>query len=149
MFGPFPIADVIARLTATVPALRLVGNAADLQAALKTPPLTTPAAFVLGAEKGDVPRGDTGRLVQMIQVAVQVVLWVSNYAGGGGGSGARTEMDSLQTLVRTALINWTPDADAFDVLNFQADRDESFAAGNLISQTIFRTRYRLTSDGPL
>ncbi len=76
-------------------------------------------------------------------------MWVNNYAGAAAGSGARLEMDALQTSLRRALINWTPDMSTFDVLSFQADRDESYAAGNLISQTVFRTRYRLTSDGPL
>lgn len=146
MFGPFPAADVEARLRSQVPLLRLVGNAADLQTALKSAPNAVPAAFVLRSERGDEPAGYSGTaLVQNIRVAVQVVLWVRNYAVSGTGSGARADMDALQTQVRQALINWTP-ASAFDVLSLEAERDEAYDGGNLVTQSIFRSNYRLQTE---
>lgn len=146
MYGPFPAADVEQRLRDQVPALRLVGNAADLQTALKAQPNAVPAAFVLRSERGDKPGGYSGgTLVQNVNVAVQVVLWVRNYAQAGTGSGARGEMDTLQQAVRAALINWTPVA-AFDVLSLEAERDEAYDGGSLVAQSIFRSNYRLQAE---
>jgi hypothetical protein len=149
MYGPFPAAAAEQRLRDQVPALRAVGNAADLQTALKAQPAAVPAAFVLREERGDEPAGYSGgSLVQRIRVALIVVLWVRNYAAAGTGSGARCEMDALQTAVRTALVGWSPD-EAFDVLNMQAERDEGYDGGNLVAQSIFRSFYRLqTEDMP-
>lgn len=141
MFGPYPSAAVEARLRDKVGTLRLVGNAADLQEALKAAPSAVPAAFVLRTERGDQPQGYSSSFTQTIRVALQVVLWVRNFAGSAG-SGARDDMDALQNAVRAALINWTPSTE-FDALNLEAERDESFRAGDLVTQSIFRSSYRL------
>lgn len=140
MFGPYPTADVEARLRDQVSALRYVGNAADLQEALKSPPAAVPAAYVLSSERGDEATGYSDQFAQPVRVAVQVVLWVRNYSGHG--SGARAEMDALQRAVRASLINWSP-GNEYVELSLEAVRDEHFAAGNLVTQTIFRSRYRL------
>lgn len=144
--GPYPLDPVEARLRGEVSALRLVGNAADLHTALSAQPKAVPAAYVLRTERGDEPHGYSGGdLVQRMRVAVQVVLWVRNYAATDTGAGARAEMDALQSAVRQALINWQPSGD-FDVLSLEAERDESFNAGSLVAQSVFRTNYRLQTE---
>lgn len=146
MYGPFPSADVEARLTNQVKQLRLVGNAADLSTALKQAPNAVPAAFVLRSERGDRPKGFTsGTLVQNINVSLQVVLWVRNYAKARTGSGARADMDRLQTGVRKALIGWQPSPE-FDTLSLDAERDENFTGGALVTQSVFRSQYRLQTE---
>lgn len=141
MYGPYPTALVETRLRESVSALRLIGNSADLEEALKTPPTAVPAAFVLRSERGDTPNDYTNEFNQNVRVAVQVVLWVRNFSGTAG-SGARTEMDALQKSVRTALLNWSAGTE-FEPLNLDAERDESFRGGELVCQTIFRSSYRL------
>lgn len=145
--GPFPLDPVEQRLRSQVSTLRLVGNAADLHTAINAQPNAVPAAFVLRQERGDEPHGYSGGdLVQRVRVSIQVVLWVRNYAASSTGSGARKEMDALQQSVRKALVNWAP-SNAFEDLSFEADRDESASGGSLIAQTIFRSTYRLQTEG--
>lgn len=144
MYGPFPAASVEARLSQQVGALRLVGNAADLETARKSSPAAVPAAFVLREESGDAPDGFTwGVLSQRVKASLIVVLWVRNYAAAAAGSGARGEMDALQLAVRQALIGWTSDADVFAPLSLHIERDIAFDGGSLVAQSIFRSDYTL------
>lgn len=140
--GPFPVASVIARL-GTVSTLRLVGASADLDTATQQEPAAVPAAFVLATERGDKPVGaSSGVLVQNVQVAISVVLMIRNFRNTNTGSDARAEMDQLQAAVRAALLNWTPGI-AYRPLSFQANRDEFYKAGLLVTQEIYRTDYRI------
>ena len=146
--GPFPVAVAVDRLKAQVPKLRFVCNSADLRSALKTAPNAVPAAYVLVEEKGDKPNVATGGVVvQMVHVAVQVVLFVKNYAQEAVGSAARRDMDALLADVRTALVGWRP-TDKFVALSFQAAHDESYDAGQLIAQEIYRSQYRIQTTAP-
>ncbi|WP_253261663.1 phage tail terminator protein [Pseudomonas aeruginosa] len=60
--APFDHRLVIERLTATVPALRLIGTAADFGAVKALRDYPTPAAYVLLAEESGEPRptGNSG-----------------------------------------------------------------------------------------
>lgn len=144
--GPFPVAAAIARLKTLVPMLKLVGNAADLKTALDAAPPVVPAAYVVITEQGDSPIGMSGGvLVQKVRVAVALVNFVRNYANEGTGSSARADMDALIAAERAAMLCWKP-AGNFLSLSFQAARDETFKAGLLCSQEIYRTEYRLRLD---
>lgn len=148
LLGPFPVADAIARLRTQASALKLVGDAADLETALAQQPRVSPAAYITSAELGRAVKytGPVG--VQNCDVTLRVVLFVKHYAQQATGSGARHEMDSLVIpQVRAALFGWTP-GDAFDVLHFQAGRDERFGAGWLVSQQVFGTNYRMQQVTP-
>ena len=141
--GPFPLTDAIARLDSQVPALRLVGTAADLRTALDSKPAAAPAAFVLKEERSDRPAGASGGLlVQMSNVTVQVVLMVQNVRRSATGDDARKDMDALIADVRGALLKWSPDNTRFfHGLSHMASRDESYSGGWLVAQEIFQTRY--------
>ena len=146
--GPFPVNETIERLKAQVPTLKLAGNSADLRTALKTAPNAVPAAYVLAEEKGDKPNFGTGGVtIQSVIVAVQVVLFVRNFAQELVGSAARREMDELIAAVRIALVGWKP-TDKFMQLSFQAARDESYDAGLLVCQEIYRSQYRIQTTAP-
>ncbi|MCX7563777.1 hypothetical protein OS176_09570 [Xanthomonadaceae bacterium XH05] len=131
------------RLKDQVPALKLVGSAADLRTALEDKPRAVPAAFVLKEERSaSAAGGSNGVLVQMCSVTVQVVLFVRNASGEARGVGAREAMDALIASVRAALLKWSPDNSRFfHGLSHLASRDESYSGGWLVAQEIFQTRY--------
>lgn len=142
--GPFPVADVIARLTALAPVLLQVGDAADLTTALAQQPRVAVAAFVTAAELGREIKYTGPVAQQNCDVTLRVVLFVRHYGSEGTGSGARQQMDSeVIPQVRKALFGWTP-SDTFDALSFKAGRDETYAAGWLVSQQVFGTDYRMS-----
>lgn len=142
MLGPFPVADAMARLV-LLPELRLVGSAADLDTARQQEPAAVPAAFVVTSERGDKPKGASGGvLIQNINVAVSIVLFVRNFRTSATGAETRKEMDALQKKVRGQVLNWAP-AIEFEPLSFQASRDEFYKAGLLCTQEIYRTSYRI------
>lgn len=146
MLGPFPVAVAMARLRAMAPALKLVGDAAELETALSQHPRVSPAAYVTSAELGRAVKYTGPIAVQNCDVTLRVVLFVRHFAQQETGSGARHEMDSLVIpQVRAALFGWTPN-DAFDSLHFQAGRDERYAAGWLVSQQVFATDYRMSQQ---
>lgn len=145
MVGPFPVAAVLARLAEAVPRLRLVGGAADLATARGTAPKAVPAAFVVASESAQPPAGATsGQLIQRVEVALNIVLFVRNVAGQGLGAAARAEMDALVTDVRGTLVGWSPGQE-FDPLSLRAARDEDYALGQLVVQEVYRTYYRLVT----
>lgn len=143
MIGPFPVADVLDRLRLKCPALKLVGDAADLATALAQAPRVVPAAFVTSAELGRPVKYTGPSPQQNCDVTLRVVLFVKHYGAQDTGSGARREMDSeVIPQIRAALFGWTPD-DAFNSLHFSAGRDENYHAGCLVSQQVFGTDYRM------
>lgn len=130
------------RITAKVSGLRLVGAAADLDAAIGSSPKAVPAAFVLASERGQKPAGASGGvLMQQIDVAVQVVLMVRNLRDSATGSQARADMDAITDAADAALLNWPPSIE-HDPFWFDAGRDERFDGGLLVHQRIYRTRRR-------
>lgn len=146
MLGPFPVAEAMARLRANAPALKLVGDAAELETALNQQPRVSAAAYITCAELGRGVKYTGPVALQNCDVTLRVVLFVKHYAQQETGSGARREMDSLVIpQVRAALFGWTP-GDAFDSLHFQAGRDERYGAGWLVSQQVFGTNYRMSQQ---
>ncbi|MFM2287129.1 MAG: hypothetical protein RL684_272 [Pseudomonadota bacterium] len=139
----FPVAPVIEHLRAQVPALKIVGASADLTAALTTPPTAAPAAYVLQTSQGRPPQwsGDS-RFVQKADAAVQVVLWVRNYAQARAGASARADMDALLGAVGEALIGFHPSTDYWP-LWFDRATDEHYDAGWLTSQITFQSDFRI------
>lgn len=141
MVGPISLASVMTELEA-VPQIKFVGTAADLRTALAQKPPAYPAVYVQSEERGSASKGFTGVLVQNVQVALQLVLFVSNANNPGRGTKARAAMDVLINLVRTALLGWRPIAEA-QPLEFLATRDEGGDGAQLISQEVYRTNYTI------
>lgn len=144
MIGPYPLADVITRLSDPGSPLRHVGNAADLQTALTQQPRALPAAFVVRQERAEPSRGASGGvLVQRMAVDVIVVLYVRNVAQSESGAAALSDMTALATYVRSKLLNWASDPAVFEPLAMNASRDQAYAGGLLVSQELFRSAYRI------
>lgn len=109
------IAEVIARLKATVPALKLVGGAADLQAAVEVNPPATPAVFVIPVEDSPGARFAADVTMQRVTTVVGLVLVVKNLADKHGAAAA-TDMEALRQAVRDQVYGWQarPELDPFE-----------------------------------
>lgn len=143
--GPFPASDVEARLKAKVPLAKVVGTAADLDAALENPPDANPALYVIVEERGGPEKFSGPMTVQNADVQVKVVLLVRNFTGERLGTGARKKADELITQIRAALIGWAPSSE-FNALTFSAGRDDRYRAGWYAGQQIFRSDYRIQNQ---
>lgn len=114
--APFDVRPVVDRLRAAVPALRLVGLAADYATVKSLRDFTAPSAYVLLAQEAFEPtptghgeRGQQRALNQRVEVHFGVVIAARNYREQAGAQMA----DDIQTLIgqtRTALMGWVPDA---------------------------------------
>ena len=142
----FPLAAVLERLRAKVPELRSMDGAAGLLAAEKQLPVRMPAAYVIASEKGHPAKGFSGGgLVQDVDVALVVVLYVSNAARASTGSAAQADLDALTGKVRAALVNWKPmQHSGGTALHFLASDGEAFQAGAVQGQSAFGCTYRIS-----
>lgn len=140
--GPFPTDPVVTRLV-EIPLLRHVGNVADLQTALSQKPRALPAAYVCRQERAQPAKGASGGvLIQQMGVDVIVVLYVQNHAAAATGAAALAQMTQLVAAVRGKLLNWRA-APEVEPLRMNASRDESYDAGLLVSQELYRSDYRI------
>lgn len=122
--------DVIAaRLRAQVPALKSVGGAADLDAAIEGA-VTTPSAFVIpmayDAEKPYL----VGVHAQDTTEAFAVLLVTSNKRDGTGAA-ALQDLRPLREQVRAALAGWAPDPATGEPVSMTGGRLLAFPAGRL------------------
>jgi hypothetical protein len=109
------INDIIARLKATVPMLKLVGGAADFQAAVEANPPATPAVFVIPVEDMPGARFAADVTMQRVTATVGLVLVVRNLADKHGAA-ASTDMEVLRQAVKDQVFGWQakPELDPFE-----------------------------------
>jgi len=143
--GPFPLANVIARLRARVPLAAAIGTAADLDTALDVPPTANPALYVLAEEHGGPGKYSGQATIQNVDVILKVVRLVRSASREKHGRGAREKADAIAAEIRAALIGWTPGA-AFEAITFQSGRDDRYRGGWLAGQELFRTSYRIHTE---
>ena len=112
------IAEAIARLKATVPALKLVEGAVEYSA-LTAPPLDhlQPAAFVVPMTATGAPNNlASGGMRQQIREAFGVVIMLGNL-GDAQGAAASIDLETVYRAVRAALQGWQPSS-AYDPCEF-------------------------------
>ncbi|RPE81844.1 phage tail terminator protein [Vulcaniibacterium tengchongense] len=141
--GPYPVSLAIERLSAHAPLLKLVGDAADLQAAFDATPVRAPAAYVLCEERGGAIKYTGPVTIQDVEVALQLVLFVRNATKERTGAGARRAMDEVIGQCRAALLGWAP-GDSYDALSFWSGRDERYSGSWLVAQQVYRGGYRIS-----
>lgn len=141
MNGPFPLADAIER-AGSVAGVRLVGNPADLDAALITPPNALPAIYLLSEERGDKSIGTTGLPMQGITTTLKFVLWVRN---AGGAARVVADMGAFEGAVRRVFFGWRPSRE-FRPLTIRASGMDQRLGDNLIRQLLMTTSYRHTTE---
>lgn len=107
--GPFNVTPIIDALRTSVPALRLVGGAADFSAASEASAVVTPACFVLLATETAKPQSGAATVaVQAITARINVVLASRNYRAAERGAQSSAELSELIAAVRTVLLGKTP-----------------------------------------
>jgi hypothetical protein len=106
--GPFDVDPIIERLRAQVPALKLVGGAAERAEVEQSTTLTTPAAFViLASEQIDITEAG-GLYIHRIRAEIHVLYQVRHYREGARGQPHRESLAALVGAGRAALNNWRP-----------------------------------------
>lgn len=132
------INNVVSRLDTDVPALKLVGRAADFQKAADSNPTVTPAAFVLSLEEIPGPV-ETTAMIQRVEVLIGVVLVVRNVSDAKGAA-ASQDLEALRTAVNEKLMGWVP-AEGFDPLERGPGRLLAFRDGHMWWQNIYKTAF--------
>lgn len=137
--GPFPVESVIEQL-GTVQALRLVGGAGGLDAALQGQPRAFPAAYVLSKEDGRP--GDYSELdAQPVEVELLVVLLLRNAADADSGAAAARQASDIERAIRAALRDWSPGY-PFERLWFLGNTYGNYLGNRMLRELRFRCSYR-------
>lgn len=132
------IAEIIAALR-TVPALKLVGGAADLQAAVENSPTVTPCAFVIPLEENPGANALGNFVAQRVAVAVGVVLVVRNLSDSKGAA-ATVDMEVLRKATKAVLLGFSPGSE-YDPLERGQSALLVFKDGHMWWQDIYITAY--------
>lgn len=130
---------VIARLTASVPMLKLIGGAAQFQTAAESLPKGTPAAFVIPLEENPGSNAMGDMVIQRVAVTFGVILVVRNVSDAKGEA-ARQGMETLRATVKAALLGWQPSPE-FDPLERGRSGLLTFKESHMWWQDIYLTSY--------
>lgn len=135
------IVDIIARLDADKAAsgLKIVGGAAQFQAAAETKPLATPAAYVMLLEESPGESEMASDLIQLVRVTVGVVLAERNVADAKGAAAA-ADMESLRNKVKAQLFGFSP-SQSFAPLQRGPGKLLAFSDGLMWWQDTYFTSY--------
>lgn len=134
------IESVKARLRAQLgDQLKLVGGAADFQAAAENNPAATPACFVFSLGEKPEPSKFTGALLQHVQTAVSIVLVVRNLSDSNGAA-AVADVEELRRKVKGVVYGWAPQ-EGHDPLERGDSNLLAFKNGHAWWQDIYLTAY--------
>lgn len=137
----FPVADIISRLEAHA-AIKLVGLAPDLEAALQTPPRVTPAVYVLSSTTGGDIKFSGSPVQQERETTLVLMVWVKHH---GKPAAMRAELDAVLAAIDTQLAGYTPSNPPFGALTFKASRDQ-FAVGQyLVHQAQYASSWNFSA----
>jgi hypothetical protein len=137
------LAPIIEQLRVCVPALRLVGGAAQFERAAGA--LTTlPAAFVLPTKESAAESAFMDQLVeQLVNAEFVVVVAVRNLTDDEGAAAVES-LEPVRTAVRDALLGWQPAANAHGC-EYASGEIFEFGNGVLWWQDTYRTAYLIRS----
>lgn len=128
-----------ARIKATVPEIKFVGEAADFQSAAESNPKVTPACFVIPLEEMPAPNQMGDILIQKVQATVGIVLVVRNLSDSKGAA-ARLSMDAIRKLVKDQVYGWQA-LPALDPFERGSSHLLAFRDGHVWWQDIYLTSY--------
>lgn len=132
------IDNTATRVRTEVPALKLVGGAADFQTASENKPTVTPACFVIPLEDYPGPSNTTS-LTQRVEASVGIVLVVRNVTDNKGDA-ARQDLEVLRGTVKGKLLGWEP-AEGCDPYERGPGRLMAFKDGHMWWLDIYKTAY--------
>lgn len=138
------LAEIIARLTAQAPTLKMVAGAAEFAVLRTAPPKERqPAAYVIPiADQAGANKLVNG-VRQQVTTRFGVVLALGNL-GDARGEAASKAIETTRAAVRAVLLGWSPTADD-DPITFAQGRmigindgvvwwQDEFTTGNTLSQ---------------
>ena len=108
MIVPYTIGTVIERVRDHVPALRVVGGAADYASAYVRAPAAMPAAFVVLSGEQIDSESSSGLLITTIRAQIDVCVVVRSYAAAKRGEAHLDEQAQIIAQVRACLNGWRP-----------------------------------------
>lgn len=136
------LAAIITQLKAGVPALKIVGGAADIVAASEA--LTaSPAAFVI--EEADIAADNNiaNDVHQRVEVSLSVFLAIKNAKDSRGEAG-QGDLETLRLAMRSVLLGWSPEA-AVEPLTYTGGEMFRFEPGLLWWREGWRTAHYIRS----
>lgn len=134
------LAPVVERLKAeTGSTFRVVGRAAELNAALEAGVPATPAVYVIPLAEQAGDEFLLGVTAQRIQARFGVLLLVRNAADGTRGSATLDDLEPLRGAVRSALHGWAPGGAGSEPCLFESGELLSFEPGALSWLDTWRT----------
>lgn len=127
------------RIRQMVPAIKLVGGAADFQSAAEANPAVTPACFVIPMEEQPEPNKLGDIIIQRVHAQVGIVLVVRNLTDAKGVA-AQADIDALRKQVKDQVFGWqaTPDLDPFERGNSHL---LAFRDGHMWWQDLYTTSF--------
>lgn len=146
-FEPFDTRLIVERLRAQVPALQLVGGAADYAAVKEIHSFRTPSAYVIFAEEantGKVPAA-IGQCAQEAQAQFGVVLALRHYQEARGEQ-MQQQARELIGAVRAALIGHKPAHPGVRVLGWHSGRVLDYDAGVLLFADVYQLHHVMQRD---
>ncbi|VFR34618.1 Phage protein [plant metagenome] len=140
--SPLDLSPLMALIRIGVPALRLVGGAADYATAKDLRGLGTPSAYVLMARESAqaVQPGKPARLgSQVIDVQFGVAIALRNYRDQAG---AQMEKEVRQVVggIRQVVLGWTPDVPGARMCGFVQGDVLDYDDSTLLWVDVFRTQ---------
>lgn len=137
------LTPIIDRIRDEVPALKLVGGAAQFERALGG--LTAlPAAFILPAAEAAEPSPFMDQLVQQQVGAEFSVLVAARNLADDEGAAAVEALEPVRVAIRAALLGWPP-TDEHDSCEFRAGELVAFDNGVLWWQDRYSTAFLIRS----
>ena len=136
------LAEIQARLTAEVPALKLVAGAAELAALRNNPPKSRqPAAYVLPIADTAGPNSVAMAVSQQVTERFGVALALGSHEDPRGGA-ASEAMETVKRAVRDALLGWPPET-GMEGCHYAGARTIDFRGGVVWLLLEFTTTYHI------
>ena len=135
------IAAIVAYLETNKAALglKLIGGAAEFQAAAEANPAAVPAAFVITLDESAGPSLVVPVVEQRVAVNVGIVLVVRNVSDATGAA-SQVDMEALRAKVKAKLLGWSP-ADGCDALERSRSHLLAFKQGHMWWQDAYTTAF--------
>lgn len=133
------IDEIVARLKANAPLIKLVGQSADFQTAVESNPKVAPACFVIALQENPEPPMAASVMQQKVHVALGVVIVVRN-VGDTSGAAAKTTLDTIRAQIKDQLYGWVP-TPGLDPLERGASNLLIFRDGHIWWQDVYLTSY--------
>lgn len=133
------ISETIGRIRDNVGTVKLIGGAAQFQAAAQANPRAVPAVFVIPLEENPSPNEVDSFVIQRVAVTIGVILVVRNVSDTTGEA-AGEDMETLRKAVKDQLLGWQPSAE-YDPLERGRSGLLTFKDSHMWWQDIYLTTF--------